>query len=127
MGPHEPIFTKFGQWRFFIMLYRYSIQNAEMLKFFCDVITSVLNTCSAFDERVTFLASTRPVTALCVCASCIVCVAPRHANNAKHAHAQGEALKPKSYSRRRQSDYNVVVMCKARSANISSPCHIQYM
>ena len=28
----------------------------------------------AFEERVTFLASTRLVTALCVCVGCIVCV-----------------------------------------------------
>ena len=44
-GPHEPIPTKFGLWRFFIMLYRYTIfKKLKCKKVFCDVITSVLYT-----------------------------------------------------------------------------------
>ena len=37
-------------------------------------VVKTLYTPIAFDERVTFLASTRRVTALCVCICCIVCV-----------------------------------------------------
>ena len=48
-GPHEPIITKFGLWRFFIMLYRYMVMKKLKSKnAFCDVITSVLYFTTAY-------------------------------------------------------------------------------
>ena len=72
----------------------------------------------AFDERVNFLATTCPVTALCMCVCCIVCVCDcvmvihqPHAQILLHMHRHktvtGRVEAKKLLSRQRQTDYSL--------------------